>query len=117
MYNICPDLELCINLNKFKNYFQHIFNVFFLHVQQISKFIYFGTVCRKWRKLSLELWRCQTTMNLQNAFCIWEGRRKLISDIFLNFNFFVLYFFNLVFYFFASSCGLLEKFSVIKIIS
>ncbi|KAF8767088.1 putative RNA-binding protein EEED8.10 [Argiope bruennichi] len=31
-------------------------------------------VCRKWRKLALELWRCQTNLNLQNVFCIWEGR-------------------------------------------
>ncbi|GFU09252.1 RNA-binding protein EEED8.10 [Nephila pilipes] len=32
------------------------------------------SVCRKWRKLALELWQCQTSINLQNVFCIWEGR-------------------------------------------
>ncbi|KAG8199734.1 hypothetical protein JTE90_000829 [Oedothorax gibbosus] len=40
-------------------------------------------VCRKWRKLSLELWQCQTTMNLHNMFCIWEGR-PLTNSILLS---------------------------------
>ncbi|GIY16890.1 RNA-binding protein EEED8.10, partial [Caerostris extrusa] len=32
------------------------------------------SVCRKWRKLALELWQCQNSLNLQNVFCIWEGK-------------------------------------------
>ncbi|XP_042909971.1 putative RNA-binding protein EEED8.10 [Parasteatoda tepidariorum] len=40
-------------------------------------------VCKKWRGLSLSLWKRQACINLQNVFCIWEGR-PLTNSILLS---------------------------------
>ncbi|XP_054713779.1 putative RNA-binding protein EEED8.10 [Uloborus diversus] len=40
-------------------------------------------VCKKWRKLSLELWRSQSSINFENVFCLWEGK-PLTNSILLS---------------------------------